>query len=430
MALEPITRQEKIIAGQDLTPITRMEKFLKEFGGSGGGVSSWNDLTDKPFYEEASTVEVLAETALIVDADLAEGFIFTNPITLEAEKTYNINYNGVSYSCVANELAMEGKTSITLGNMSVIGGEDTGEPFALLVFPADLAVQNGFYMQVMPLDEASSVTISIYQETTVTHPIEGKYLPKALQFGEKENVIFPETTVTFTPMEEAGGMFVFMTAFPTAFKPFEYYTVNYNGVDYTCKSSENGAVGNGLVGGGEDTGEPFAMASHEGMLTVISLTGETSATMSIRYHATDKIELKYIPEPDMLDLVSLGLPTVHACYKENGAVISDGVRVSINYEQFKEIEKKLLTGSIWAKIKVSCKYDEDAFGNGGQGLKEVECETLFRVCEKTRSGEYDLGLAYSLYAIVGSIFFIDLTIISSDIFAKMYRLNILPEDRS
>lgn len=36
MALEPITRQEKIIAGQDLTPITRMEKFLKQFGGGGG----------------------------------------------------------------------------------------------------------------------------------------------------------------------------------------------------------------------------------------------------------------------------------------------------------------------------------------------------------------------------------------------------------
>ena len=36
MALEPITRQEKIIAGQDLTPITRIEMFLKEYGGSGG----------------------------------------------------------------------------------------------------------------------------------------------------------------------------------------------------------------------------------------------------------------------------------------------------------------------------------------------------------------------------------------------------------
>ena len=39
MALEPITRKEKIIAGGDLQPITRMEKFLKEYGGSGGGVS-------------------------------------------------------------------------------------------------------------------------------------------------------------------------------------------------------------------------------------------------------------------------------------------------------------------------------------------------------------------------------------------------------
>lgn len=53
MALEPITRQEKIIAGQDLTPITRMEMFLKQFGGSGcsggsgGGVTTLHiDVTD------------------------------------------------------------------------------------------------------------------------------------------------------------------------------------------------------------------------------------------------------------------------------------------------------------------------------------------------------------------------------------------------
>lgn len=40
MELKPITRAEQIIAGKDLQPITRMEKFLKEYGGgsSGGGV--------------------------------------------------------------------------------------------------------------------------------------------------------------------------------------------------------------------------------------------------------------------------------------------------------------------------------------------------------------------------------------------------------
>lgn len=32
MALEPITRQEQIIAGKDLEPITRMERFLKDYG--------------------------------------------------------------------------------------------------------------------------------------------------------------------------------------------------------------------------------------------------------------------------------------------------------------------------------------------------------------------------------------------------------------
>ena len=47
MALDPITRQEKIIAGENLTPITRMEMFLKQYGGgvggSGGGVQpDWN----------------------------------------------------------------------------------------------------------------------------------------------------------------------------------------------------------------------------------------------------------------------------------------------------------------------------------------------------------------------------------------------------
>ena len=39
MALEPITRQEKIIAGENLEPITRLEFFLKAYGGGGSGGS-------------------------------------------------------------------------------------------------------------------------------------------------------------------------------------------------------------------------------------------------------------------------------------------------------------------------------------------------------------------------------------------------------
>lgn len=67
MALEPITRQEKIIAGQDLEPITRMEMFLKNFGGGGGSggafvvtiteIGGKTYSADKTFEEIVSAVE-------------------------------------------------------------------------------------------------------------------------------------------------------------------------------------------------------------------------------------------------------------------------------------------------------------------------------------------------------------------------------------
>lgn len=63
MALEPITRQEQIIAGKDLQPITRMEKFLKEYGGGGGdgAVQSVNGKTGK--------VELTAEDVGAISRD-------------------------------------------------------------------------------------------------------------------------------------------------------------------------------------------------------------------------------------------------------------------------------------------------------------------------------------------------------------------------
>lgn len=62
MALEPITRQEKIIAGQDLTPITRMEMFLKNFGGGGGGSSGGGEITTLHINVTAVNTETMEAT--------------------------------------------------------------------------------------------------------------------------------------------------------------------------------------------------------------------------------------------------------------------------------------------------------------------------------------------------------------------------------
>ena len=59
MELEPITRQEQIIAGKNLEPITRMERFLKEYvGGSSGGSSGTASVSEKDvnFYDYDGTL--------------------------------------------------------------------------------------------------------------------------------------------------------------------------------------------------------------------------------------------------------------------------------------------------------------------------------------------------------------------------------------
>ena len=62
--MEPITRKEKLIAGEQLTPITREEMFLKKYGGGSGlflvTVTQNDDGTyaaDKTFAEISAAIE-------------------------------------------------------------------------------------------------------------------------------------------------------------------------------------------------------------------------------------------------------------------------------------------------------------------------------------------------------------------------------------
>ena len=118
MALEPITRQEKIIAGQDLTPITRMEKFLKEYGGSGGGgggggvQSDWNQNDDtqpdyvknRPFWREKTKELLFPEITGPIDVTTEDNgrgfFIATGELfSLKHGVTNYVVFDGVEYTC-------------------------------------------------------------------------------------------------------------------------------------------------------------------------------------------------------------------------------------------------------------------------------------------------------------------------------------------
>ena len=97
MALEPITRQEKIIAGQDLTPITRMEMFLKNFGGGGGGGSA------------ATTLHI---NITAVNMETMEATFTADKTPAEIEQA---SINGPIWCVVTIAAGLMGKDAVSIG---------------------------------------------------------------------------------------------------------------------------------------------------------------------------------------------------------------------------------------------------------------------------------------------------------------------------
>ena len=174
MALEPITRQEKIIAGQDLTPITRMEMFLKNFGGGGGG-SVPKPLT-YDYMPEGYPKKSVQTTTLIEEQELAftndEGVYqapLTNALEIVVGQTYAVNWDGTEYECVCSAF----NSMLALGNLSIAGaGNDTGEPF---VYTGNESLGGGF----ATLGTSSSHTIGVKRTEETVTPIAKEFLPAA-----------------------------------------------------------------------------------------------------------------------------------------------------------------------------------------------------------------------------------------------------------
>ena len=182
MGIEPITRQEKIIAGQNLTPITRMEKFLKNFGGGGGGVQSdWNQNDDsaadyvknRPFYTGDPVETVILEENTVTFSE-GNGLYVANlsdlpyDFSLEFEQTYKVSWDGTVFECTCAYF----NGALTIGNLSIPGaGSDTGEPFFMGVFDVGR-------IQIVTSDTSASHTISISGFIPEVIKIDRKYLPK------------------------------------------------------------------------------------------------------------------------------------------------------------------------------------------------------------------------------------------------------------
>ena len=196
MALEPITRQEKIIAGQDLTPITRMEKFLKQFGGGGGGLPTGGapyqqlvtDGTGNAKWENRLAYEaepvvteiVPEETVVFSDSEFGKSAVWPPTFNPVEGSIYIVRIDGAEYTCPCVRF----NGTLALGNLALAGvGDDTGEPFIMF---------NDRQWFFVSADSASEHTISISGKQVSISKIDKKYLPDNL--ATKSDVEVVQTT--------------------------------------------------------------------------------------------------------------------------------------------------------------------------------------------------------------------------------------------
>lgn len=133
--------------------------------GGGGGVGSWNDLTDKPFGEEVAYILPESELTFEMQEDLGVSVAFVEFASDFVEgETYEVNFDGDVYNCTC---FVEEDGSSLLGNIGIFAGEDTGEPFVL-------GVLEGMPV-VIPLVDVQTAVVSVKGKKINT--IDPKYVP-------------------------------------------------------------------------------------------------------------------------------------------------------------------------------------------------------------------------------------------------------------
>lgn len=123
--------------------------------------------------------------------------------------------------------------------------------------------------------------------------------------GEEYVEFLENTEVTLALYEEMGCMFASIP-FDKNLQPNISYIVTFNGETYiNTFNEEMNCIGNaGALMGGESTGEPYIITSHEGMLNIIGLTDVENVSISILEVVAAPINARYLPDLPYYDFVS------------------------------------------------------------------------------------------------------------------------------
>lgn len=186
MDLAAVDKSESV--SDTATVLIEEDGVIKRVPKSEVGVSSWNRLKDKPFYEEEELVTVIPETKFYSDdndwysnfdnIDYYRTGIGEYP-QLEYGVTYVVNFDGVDYICesIKNDITGEGDNYFFIGNHKIYNEQFEGnnEPFHI-----KQSEFIGHNTNITILAPSGEHTISISKRETITHKIDKKYIPSSI----------------------------------------------------------------------------------------------------------------------------------------------------------------------------------------------------------------------------------------------------------
>lgn len=142
----------------------------------GGGVSSWNDLTDKPFYEESEEVDIFAEQEITLTVEEGMGMydVTPAPFTLTEGDTYRVVSDGTEYTLVCES----SNGVLALVNLILDeNGDATIGSFQIIYASPEVAATEGGVLGIVFYDSNESHTLAIYHNSTVIKTLDEKFLP-------------------------------------------------------------------------------------------------------------------------------------------------------------------------------------------------------------------------------------------------------------
>ena len=164
------------------------ERQENNSGSGGGGVSSWNDLTDKPFYYNSETSQIFDNSSMPSSSSTMNGIPFIGHQQVITEDVYNklavegkkciITVDGNEFTCVCKWVEGNGLAWYAYGNTDAfLGTGNTGESFIMIPGWNTVNNQTVYFLVMIYITDtqATDHVCSLYTLEETLKKLDAKY---------------------------------------------------------------------------------------------------------------------------------------------------------------------------------------------------------------------------------------------------------------